>query len=107
MAPAVADLAGGAKSKAHCRLIRFRQRQCKESPMPGIDAATFDAKDLTPQSNADNTRVWKTAAGDMVTLYYFSKPQAFRATADDRFHSRRIAPTGISIRRRNRGSRTL
>jgi hypothetical protein len=51
--------------------------------MPGIDAATFDAKDLTPQSNADNTRVWKTAAGDMVTLYYFSKPQAFRATADD------------------------
>ena len=51
--------------------------------MPCIDAATFDAKDLTPQSNADNTRVWKTAAGDMVTLYYFSKPQAFRATADD------------------------
>ena len=51
--------------------------------MPCIDAATFDAKDLTPQSNADNTRVWKTAADDMVTLYYFPKPQAFRATADD------------------------
>ena len=51
--------------------------------MPGIDAATFDAKDLTPQSNDGNTRVWTTAAGDMVTLYYFPKPQAFRATADD------------------------
>ena len=75
--------------------------------MPCIDAATFDAKDLTPQSNADNTRVWKTAAGDMVTLYYFPKPRISRNGRRSPFHSRRIAPTGISVRRRNRGSRTL
>jgi hypothetical protein len=83
MAPAVADLEGGAKSKAYYQLIRFPRQQCKESLMSGLDAATFDAKDLIPQGDMDNRRVWKTAAGDMVTLYYFSKAQPFRATADE------------------------
>jgi hypothetical protein len=44
---------------------------------------TFDTTNLTLQGDRDNTRVWMSAAGDMVTLYDLSKPADFRAIAAD------------------------
>lgn len=63
--------------------------------MRGLDAITFDAANLVLEGDRQNARLWKTAAGDTVTLYDLHKPGDFRAVEADlvsiRARSRRQA----------------
>src|ERR1700682_942541 len=51
--------------------------------MRGLDAAIFDSTNLALQGDQGNARVWKTPAGDMVTLYDLPKPPDYRAIPAD------------------------
>jgi len=51
--------------------------------MPSLDSITFDTAGLVLQGDEGNTRVWQTADGDPVTLYYFNNPSPLRAAPGD------------------------
>lgn len=51
--------------------------------MGGLDAAVFDWGHLVPQSQDENSRVWRTLAGDMVTLCVMAEPPDYGAMPAD------------------------
>jgi hypothetical protein len=51
--------------------------------MRGLDAAIFDSTDLVLQSDEADSRVWRTSAGDMVTLCVLPASPNYRAIPAD------------------------